>query len=128
MTKPLDVKPEIVILSFEESLLGIFVEVLTLEGYPTSVVHTAAQALDACRRSGRCVVMMDNYHVSKEALNFARMLFAERGLHARAKVLGAAAMRHENLVDLDGYLALPFTIDQLLIELDRLTTEPTTSQ
>jgi hypothetical protein len=59
---------------------------------------------------------MDNYQVNWQAREFSTALFARPESHARARLVGVAALvnRHAGQVELDDFLALPFTVDQML--------------
>lgn len=117
-------KPRILLLCFEPSLHHMFKEILNLEGYATTDVRTAAEALGICEREGeRFLVLMDNYHVNEQAITFAKTVFAQPELHARVKVVGISAYRWEDQVDLDAYVSLPFTVDTLLDPINRLGAE-----
>lgn len=116
-------KPTIVILLFENSLGKMFVEILTLEGYPTEVVRSAEEALSECERAQTCVVLIDNYHLSQEAQTFSKSLFSRPDLHARVKLVGINMMRCEYLVDLDAFIKMPFKVDEFIEPIARLCTE-----
>lgn len=114
----------IVLLWFEQSLYRFFTEILALEGYPTIGVRTAEEALSLCERDGyRCVVLIDNYHVNDQATTFAKTVFARPDLHARVKIVGLAAARWEDLVELDAYIRLPFTVEVFYGPIERLGAE-----
>jgi DNA-binding NtrC family response regulator len=108
-------QPRILILSFEESILSLLREVLVLEGYSVTAAYTAQKSLNIIDRdSGRFVVLMDNYQVSEQARTFAKTVFARPKLHTRVRVVGLAVQRWEQLIDLDVYIKMPFTVDDLL--------------
>jgi hypothetical protein len=117
-------RPTVLLLWFEQSLYRFFTEILALEGYPTIGVRTAEEALNICERDGyRCVVLIDNYHVNGQATIFAKTVFARPELHARVKVVGLAAWRWEDLLDLDAYIRLPFTVEEFYGPIERLDAE-----
>lgn len=117
-------RPTILLLWFEQILYRFFTEILALEGYPTIGVRTAEEALSFCEHDGyRCVVLIDNYHANDQATTFAKTVFAWPELHARVKVVGLAAWRWEDLVDLDAYIRLPFTVEEFYDPIERLGAE-----
>lgn len=124
MDQRIGTRPKILLLWFESSLYHFFTEILSMEGFASSGVRSAAEALSVCEREGeRCVVLIDNYHVNEQAVIFAKTVFAQPELHARVKVVGLAAFRWENLVDLDAYVSLPFTAEEFYGTIERLGAE-----
>lgn len=114
----------ILLLWHEQSLYRFFTEILALEGYPTIGVCTAEEALSVCERdSYRCVVLIDNYHVNDQATTFAKTVFARPERHARVNFVGLAAVRREDLVDLDAYIRLPFKPEEFYRPIERLCAE-----
>lgn len=119
-----DRQPKIMLLWFEESLFRFFTEILKLEDYSVISACTAAEALAICEhKDERCVVLIDNYHLNEQAVNFAKTVFARSELHVRVKVVGLATARWERLVDLDGFIQLPFTVDSFLTPIEELCRE-----
>lgn len=107
--------PRILFLSFEPSLRHVVSEFLKLEDYVVTHTHTARAALSIVRHaSGAFVVLADNYQVSAEARSFARTLFAQPELHGRVRLIGIGPKYAKGLIDLDVYIAMPFTLETLL--------------
>ncbi len=121
-------KPTVVLLWFEEGLLGLLEYSLTIAYYPTIAVTTAADALECVERQvDRGIVMMDNYAVSKEARDFLKELGSRPDLRGQIKVIGLSASdprtreEGEQFPEIDTCMPLPFTVDQLINEVEATT-------
>jgi DNA-binding response OmpR family regulator len=121
-------QPTHLILGLEPSLDRLISEILGLEGYLTRTTRSSAEALRLLgRMRGRCIVLMDNIHVSEEAHHFLAALRARPRLRRRVQTIGVAAMdydwvrSHTGVDHLDGFIQMPFGVEQLLAPVEALS-------
>jgi CheY-like chemotaxis protein len=114
-------RPSILILEFEESIGRLLRMCLELESYDIEAVCCASDALAIVEHSrGTFIVLMDNFHVNKQAKILAKKVFGWPGLHRRVKIIGIAANRNEHLLKLDVFLRVPLTVVDLLSAVERM--------
>ncbi|HEV2238650.1 MAG TPA: hypothetical protein VGR57_18475 [Ktedonobacterales bacterium] len=107
--------PRIMLLWFEPSILGLLHDVLRLEGYPITATQSARRAINRIVHTTHpYVVLMDNFHLGHEARALAAKVFATPELHERVRVIGLNAQRSPQLIALDAFIGMPFTVEGLL--------------
>jgi DNA-binding NtrC family response regulator len=114
-------------LVFERSIERMVAEVLTMEGFQVQHVYTNTDARTLLDSSDdEQIVLIDNLQGHDEGQQFLHELRQQPGLRLRLKVVCMAAWvncewaRQEYGDVLDAYLAMPFTVSQLLDTLTSL--------
>lgn len=106
-------------------------EICTLEGYKVQRVRTADEAIRILEGDERSyIIAMDNVHVSAEAQQLLQLVRARPNVRARVGIVVMMAHHYNEWFEscarggtLDAFLAMPFTLDQLMQVLDRLSAE-----
>ncbi len=88
-----DQQPVVFMLYFEPTLKYLIAELFNDVGYAVTTTPRAADVFTTLETSSSaCLVLMDNFHVSKEAHLLLAALRARPELRRRAKVIGLAAL------------------------------------
>jgi two-component system response regulator (stage 0 sporulation protein F) len=115
--------PTILIVDDDPAIRKMLVEVLSLEGYPTETVTNGQEALDTLAASAPRVILLDLLMPVLDGRGVMEQLDANPGLRSQHKVILVSAFTNlEASRDLvvDGTLAKPFTVNQLLSVLEPL--------
>lgn len=115
--------PTILIVDDDPAIRKMLVEVLSLEGYPTETVTNGQEALETLAVSAPRVILLDLLMPVLDGRGVMERLDANPGLRAQHKVILVSAFTNlEASRDLvvDGTLAKPFTVNQLLGVLEPL--------
>jgi CheY-like chemotaxis protein len=119
-------KPTVLIVDDDAQIRTMLVEVLSLEGYATETATNGREALDALAKGSSRLVLLDLLMPVMDGRAVMQNLQANPSERARHKVILVSALDNlEKNRDLsqqvDGQLSKPFTVDQLLTTLDRVT-------
>jgi CheY-like chemotaxis protein len=111
-------KPTVLIVDDDPSIRTMLVEVLSLEGFPTETATNGREALQRLAASaGKRVVLLDLLMPVMDGKAMLEALQATPDERTRLKIILVSALNnletHRDLV-VDGQLAKPFTVDQLL--------------
>lgn len=119
----------ILVVDDDRSILGLVTEILELEGYEVATAANGAQALQVVEQSSLALVLLDMRMPVLDGWGFARELRA-RELHLPILVMTAAqdARHWADEIGADGFLAKPFTLDELLTAVADLHTNPPITQ
>lgn len=115
--------PTILIVDDDPAIRKMLVEVLSLEGYPTETVTNGQEALETLAVSAPRVVLLDLLMPVLDGRGVMERLDTNPALRSQHKVILVSAFSHlETARDLvvDGTLAKPFTVNQLLSVLEPL--------
>ncbi|HEX8981244.1 MAG TPA: response regulator [Ktedonobacterales bacterium] len=115
--------PTILIVDDDPAIRKMLVEVLSLEGYPTETVTNGQEALETLAVSAPRVVLLDLLMPVLDGRGVMEHLETNPALRSQHKVILVSAFSHlETARDLvvDGTLAKPFTVNQLLSVLEPL--------
>ena len=115
--------PTILIVDDDPAIRKMLVEVLSLEGYPTETVTNGQEALETLAVSAPRVVLLDLLMPVLDGRGVMEHLDTNPALRSQHKVILVSAFSHlETARDLvvDGTLAKPFTVNQLLSVLEPL--------
>lgn len=110
-------RPTVLIVDDDPRIRTMLVEVLALEGYPTETANDGQEALDILPRSGPRVVLLDLLMPNVDGEGVVAALEQQPDERNRHHIILVSALnnleRYRNL-HVDGRLAKPFTVDQLL--------------
>lgn len=115
--------PTILIVDDDPAIRKMLVEVLSLEGYPTETVTNGQEALETLAASAPRVILLDLLMPVLDGRGVMEQLDANPALRSQHKVILVSAFTNlEASRDLivDGTLAKPFTVNQLLSVLEPL--------
>jgi DNA-binding response OmpR family regulator len=109
---------QILILSFEPSIMHILQMVLEAEDYTVVVTRSATEAVRIIEDSSDSFVLFtDNYHVNEEGQRAFTLLRDRPELRHRVWIVGMTAMRDDSASIvaglMDEHLPMPFTYEQL---------------
>jgi CheY-like chemotaxis protein len=113
----------ILVVDDDPSIRGVVNDVLQLEGYSVCTAGNGLDALDAVERVRPALVLLDMRMPVMNGWGFARAMRA-RGQNIPILVFTAArdASLWAEEIGADGCIAKPFEVDELLTEVERLTT------
>ncbi|HEX9057988.1 MAG TPA: response regulator [Ktedonobacterales bacterium] len=111
-------KPTVLIVDDDPRIRTMLVEVLSLEGFPTETATNGREALQRLAASaGKRVVLLDLLMPVMDGKAMLEALQATPDERTRLKIILVSALNnletHRDLV-VDGQLAKPFTVDQLI--------------
>lgn len=115
--------PTILIVDDDPAIRKMLVEVLSLEGYPTETVTNGQEAVETLAVSAPRVILLDLLMPVLDGRGVMQRLDSNPALRAQHKVILVSAFTNlEASRDLvvDGTLAKPFTVNQLLSVLEPL--------
>ncbi len=119
----------ILVVDDDESILDFVREALSDYGYAASAAIDGAEALELARRQPPDLILLDMRMPIMDGWEFAVAYQREPGPHAPMIVLTAArdveAIAEE--IHADGYLAKPFTLDELVAVVERHTRQEPSS-
>lgn len=110
---------QILILSFEPSIMHILQMVLEAEDYTVVVTRSATEAVRIIEDSSDSFVLFtDNYHVNEEGQRAFTLLRDRPELRHRVWIVGMTAMRDDSTSMaaglMDEHLSMPFTVEQVI--------------
>ena len=117
-------KPTVLIVDDDPKIRTMLVEVLSLEGFPTETATNGAEALDRLPRSGPRVVLLDLLMPIMDGRQLMERLQSqptERGRHRIVLVSANHNLEQHHDLEVDGQLAKPFTVEQLLNTVDAVS-------
>jgi two-component system chemotaxis response regulator CheY len=109
--------PTVLIVDDEAATRKMLVEVLSLEGFPTETAANGQEALDILSRSGPRVILLDLLMPVLDGWGVMASLDAQPETRAQHKIILVSAwtnLENANTLAVDGRLAKPFTVPQLL--------------
>lgn len=115
--------PTILIVDDDPGIRKMLVEVLTLEGYPTETATNGQEALDMLAASAPRIVLLDLMMPVLDGRGVMMQLDGNPAARSQHKIILVSAFSNlESSRDLivDGALAKPFTVPQLLSVLEPL--------
>lgn len=115
--------PTILIVDDDAAIRKMLVEVLSLEGYPTETAANGQEALDMLSTSAPRIVLLDLMMPILDGRGVMTQLDSDPVARSQHKVILVSAFTNlESSRDLtvDGTLAKPFTVPQLLSVLEPL--------
>ncbi len=115
--------PTILIVDDDAAIRKMLVEVLSLEGYPTETAANGQEALDMLSTSAPRIVLLDLMMPILDGRGVMTQLDSDPVSRSQHKVILVSAFTNlESSRDLtvDGTLAKPFTVPQLLSVLEPL--------
>lgn len=115
--------PTILIVDDDAAIRKMLVEVLSLEGYPTETAANGQEALDMLATSAPRIVLLDLMMPILDGRGVMTQLDSDPVARSQHKVILVSAFTNlESSRDLtvDGTLAKPFTVPQLLSVLEPL--------
>ena len=115
--------PTILIVDDDAAIRKMLVEVLSLEGYPTETAANGQEALDMLATSAPRIVLLDLMMPILDGRGVMTQLDSDPVSRSQHKVILVSAFTNlESSRDLtvDGTLAKPFTVPQLLSVLEPL--------
>jgi CheY-like chemotaxis protein len=119
-------KPTVLIVDDEAHIRNMLIEVLSLEGFPTEAATNGAEALERLSRSGPRVVLLDLLMPVMSGRQMMEALQASPTERSRHRIVLVSAVhnleKHRDL-EVDGALAKPFTVEQLLNTVEAASAE-----
>lgn len=114
-------RPPILVVEDDASIRSMVVELLSLEGYPVAAVASGIEALAIVERQRPVLILLDLRLPGMNGWEFTDHL-RRRGVHTPILVMTAAhsVKVWAEEVAADGYVAKPFSVDDLLAEIERL--------
>jgi len=113
----------ILVVEDDDSIRGLIEMALSDEGYEVMTAPHGAAALDLIRESEPDFILLDMSMPVMDGWEFSRAYRQTPGKHAPIVVLTAAhnACNPASEIQAAGYLAKPFTLDDLIAVVDRHT-------
>ncbi len=109
--------PTVLIVDDDAAIRKMLVDVLSLEGFQTEVARNGREALEKLEDGAEWIVLLDLMMPVMDGWELCRYLAERPSLRQQCSiVLMSAGERLEQARDLqvEGYLAKPFDVDQLL--------------
>jgi CheY-like chemotaxis protein len=116
---------DVLVVDDDDAIRETVVDVLRSEGYRVNMAANGLEALSVVERVLPTLVLLDMRMPVLDGWGFVAALKA-RGIQLRILVLTATqdAGRWASEIGADGYIAKPFDLDDLLIEVERLCRAP----
>ena len=113
----------VLVIDDDEAILGFIRDVLTDEGYQVLEAIDGAEALSEASREPPDLILLDMRMPRMDGWQFAQAYRATPGPHAPIIVITAARDAQDMATEIhaQGYLAKPFTIEDLLATVERHT-------
>lgn len=115
----------ILVVEDDESILGMVMQILRVEGYPAVAAANGLEGLAAIERATPSLILLDMRMPQMDGWEFARILKA-RGVACPIVVMTAAenAKRWASEVGADGYVTKPFDFLELIEAIERHRRRP----
>jgi CheY-like chemotaxis protein len=118
--------PTVLIVDDDPAIRKMLVEVLSLEGYPTETAVNGQEALALLARSNGRVILLDLLMPVLDGRGVMSQLESEASMRTRHRVIlisAWATLEAAGDLVVDGKLAKPFTVAQLMSVLEPLAQE-----
>ncbi len=112
-------RPSILVVNDESGIRKMIAEVLGLEQYPVATVANGREALDfLAANPGRYIILLDTLMPVMDGFEMLEQLERLPEERAKHKIILTYVLKPLKDLPIDGTLAVPFTVDQLLFAIE----------